>query len=415
MTDVERDKDQDSLSRTAIHAEGFGFTGGFVFGADASTNTGGPDPDIDGLRGRGKGLRFGVIGWTEKADGALPAGGLAGVVGSGHNSSAAKDAAGVAGFSNSHEGVFGWSSDGRGISGLSADASSTSEGVFGMAQKGPGVKGHSNGGGDGVVGEGISGRGVSGTSTKSDGVAGFSSPGRGVVGSSDKNHGVHGESRESHAVFGDNLKNPRQGTAGCYGVTLQNAGVAGVVGLEGIGTNNPNDVNPWAAGVYGSSEHHLEKSPEGRREILVDKGFAGFFWGPVVVVGNFLAVGGFKSGAVRHKDGSHRLVYSMESPETWFEDFGEAKLVRGKARVKISPDFAAIVDTKAYYVFLTPHGDSAGLFVAARRSGGFEVREQGGGTSSLSFAYRVVAHPRQSSDNKRLAKIKLPPLPRARG
>ena len=97
MTDVERDKDQDALSRTAIHAEGFGFTGGFVFGADASTYTGGPDPDIDGLRGRGRGLRFGVIGWTEKADVALPAGGLAGVVGTGHNSNAAKDAAGVAG------------------------------------------------------------------------------------------------------------------------------------------------------------------------------------------------------------------------------------------------------------------------------------------------------------------------------
>jgi hypothetical protein len=384
MPDVELNKANEAHSRTDIHAEGFGFNHDFVFSADASTNTSGPLPNIDGLRGRGRGSRFGVIGWTEHADATI-APGLAGVAGTGLNSSdPAKDAAGVLGLSNSHEGVFGISTEGRGVSGLSADASSTGEGVLGVAQRGPGVRGHSNRDGDGVVGEGHDGRGVSGSS------------------------------HNNHAVFGDNFKNKRQGTAGCYGVTMQNAGVAGVVGLEGIGTNNPSDVNEWAAGVYGSSEHHYEKNERGQK-VLRHKGFAGFFWGPLVVLGDFIIAGPIKSGAVRHKDGSHRLVYAMESPETWFEDFGEAKLVRGKARVKISPDFKAIVDTKAYYVFLTPHGDSAGLFVTARTSGGFEVREQGGGTSSLSFAYRIVAHPLQASDNKRLAKIKLPPLPRARG
>jgi hypothetical protein len=383
MPDVELNKANEAHSRTDIHAENFGFNHDFVFSADASTNTSGPLPDIDGLRGRGRGSRFGVIGWTEHANATI-APGRAGVVGTGLNSDPAKDATGVLGYSNSHEGVFGWSSEGQGVKGLCATAGSTGAGVYGEAQNGPGVEGHSNQTGDGVVG--------------------FSHQG----------HGVSGTSHENHAVFGDNFKNKRQGTAGCYGVTLQNAGVAGVVGLEGIGANNPNDVHPWAAGVYGSSEHHFEKNRDGQRE-LRDKGFAGFFWGPVVVLGNFIVPTIYaKAGAVLHKDGSHRLVYSMESPETWYEDFGEAKLVRGKARVKMSPDFAAIVDTKAYYVFLTPHGDSAGLFVAARSSGDFEVREQGGGKSSLSFAYRIVAHPRQS-DNKRLAKIKLPPLPQARG
>jgi len=391
MPDVELNKANEAHSRTDIHAENFGFNHDFVFSADASTNTSGPLPDIDGLRGRGRGMRFGVIGWTENAAAALPASGLAGVVGTGHNSSSAKDAAGVIGFSNSHEGVFGLSSEGRGVSGLSADPTGTGAGVHGAAQgSGPGVEGHANQTGDGVVG--------------------FSPQG----------HGVSGTSHENHAVFGDNFKNKPQGaplqdaTTGCYGVTMQNRGVAGVIGREGIGANDPNDVGAFATGVYGSSEHHIGRSRDGR-PVLQDKGFAGLFWGPVVVLGNFIVPTIFaKAGAVRHKDGSHRLVYSMESPETWYEDFGEAKLVRGKARVKISPDFAAIVDTKAYYVFLTPQGDSAGLFVAARRSGDFEVREQGGGTSSLSFAYRIIAHPRQS-DNTRLAKVKLPPLPQARG
>jgi len=390
MPDVELNKANEAHSRTDIHAEGFGFNHDFVFSADASTNTSGPLPNIDGLRGRGRGSRFGVIGWTEKADAPLPAGGLAGVVGTGHNTDPMKDAAGLIGFSNSHEGVFGMSTTGRGVSGLSADPAGKGEGGLGVAGEGPGVRGHSNRSGDGVTGEGHDGRGVSGSS------------------------------HNNHAVFGDNLKNKPQGaplqdaTAGCYGVTMQNRGIAGVIGREGIGVNKLTDVGPFAAGVYGSSEHHMGRNRDGRPEIQ-DKGFAGLFWGPVLVLGNFVAFGSIKSGAVRHKDGSHRLVYSMESPETWFEDFGEARLVRGKARVKISPDFAAIVDTKGYYVFLTPHGDSAGLFVTARGPGGFEVREQGGGTSSLSFAYRIVAHPLQASDNKRLAKIKLPPLPRARG
>ncbi len=390
MSQVDKNTDQDSLSRTNIHAEGSGFTGGFVFGADASTNADVPTKNIDGLRGRGNGLRFGVIGWTEHADATI-APGLAGVVGTGLNSDSAKDAAGVIGYSNSHEGVFGWSGEGRGVSGLSADSTGTGAGVHGSAQgSGPGVEGHANKTGDGVVG--------------------FSPQG----------HGVSGTSHENHAVFGDNLKNKPQGaplqdaTTGCYGVTLQNRGVAGVVGREGIDANKPNDVGAFAVGVYGSSEHHTVTVERGRREVR-ETGFAGLFWGPVVVLGHFIVASPpfAKSGAVPHKDGSHRLVYSMESPETWFEDFGEAKLVRGKARVKISPDFAAIVDTKAYYVFLTPHGDSAGLFVAARRSGDFDVREQGGGASSLSFSYRIVAHPSQS-DHKRLAKIKLPPLPQTR-
>ena len=432
MPDVELNKANEAHSRTDIHAEGFGFNHDFVFSADASTNTSGPLPSIDGLRGRGRGLRFGVIGWTEQADPSLPIGGLAAVVGTGHNANATQDAAGILGVSNSHEGVFGWSDNGRGVKGLSADVNSTGEGVYGEGQKGAGVKGHANNGGDGVIGEaviapgaGAAGRGVFGTSRnnhgvhgesdESDGVFGFSKPGRGVVGSSERNHGVHGESRGNHAVFGDNGKNPPQGSlfqdapTGCYGVTRQNRAVAGVVGREGIDANNPADIGAFATAVYGSSEHHTRRNRDGRT-VVEDKGIAGLFWGPVFVLGNFIATGPIKSGAVRQPDGSHRLVYSMESPESWFEDFGEARLVRGKTRVKIRADFAAIVDTKSYQVFITPYGDCAGLYVSARAAKYFDVREHGGTTRSVAFAYRIVARPRHS-DHKRLAKINLPKLP----
>ena len=42
-------------------------------------------------------------------------------------------------------------------------------------------------------------------------------------------------------------------------------------------------------------------------------------------------------------------------------------------------------------MFLTPRGDSKGLYVTNETAGSFEVHEQGGGRSSIAFDYRVVA------------------------
>jgi hypothetical protein len=68
-----------------------------------------------------------------------------------------------------------------------------------------------------------------------------------------------------------------------------------------------------------------------------------------------------------------------------------------------------VVKTGAYHVFLTPCGDSNGLYVTRRSATGFEVREQKKGTSSLRFSYRVVAK-RKDIAGKRLAKVMLPTL-----
>jgi hypothetical protein len=47
-----------------------------------------------------------------------------------------------------------------------------------------------------------------------------------------------------------------------------------------------------------------------------------------------------------------------------------------------------------YHVFVTAEGDSNGLYVSARTPREFEVREQGGGASTLTFSYRVVVRPK---------------------
>ena len=47
--------------------------------------------------------------------------------------------------------------------------------------------------------------------------------------------------------------------------------------------------------------------------------------------------------AMRHPDGSYRRLYSLESPETWFEDFGRGELLDGRAQVELDPDYAVLV------------------------------------------------------------------------
>jgi len=84
--------------------------------------------------------------------------------------------------------------------------------------------------------------------------------------------------------------------------------------------------------------------------------------------------------------------YAMQSPENWMEDFGSANLEKGVAVVTLDPAFAETVTAdSSYHVFLTPNGDSKGLYVISKTPTTFEVRESGGGTSSLSFDFRITA------------------------
>ena len=82
----------------------------------------------------------------------------------------------------------------------------------------------------------------------------------------------------------------------------------------------------------------------------------------------------------------------MESPQHWFEDFGAGQLENGIASVALDSTFAETVSGSSdYHVFLTPEGDCRGLYVSRKTASGFEVRELGGGRSTVAFDYRIVA------------------------
>jgi hypothetical protein len=237
---------------------------------------------------------------------------------------------GVIGISGTNLGVLGTSTDSYGIKGQSTN----SVGVYGIANTLPGVYGTGNG----------------------IGVEGVSGGNFGVLGVSGSNIGVQGNSTSAPGVRGDSVSN-----IGVVGFSASNVGVQGQ-STSGIG-------------VYGISS----------------SGIAGRFDGQVVVNGDFSATG-MKSAVVKASDGETKRLYCMESPESWFEDMGEAQLSNGFAAVAMPADFATVVNLNApYFVFVTANEDCNGLVVAERSSQGFVVKELRGGNSSAKFSYRILA------------------------
>jgi hypothetical protein len=115
---------------------------------------------------------------------------------------------------------------------------------------------------------------------------------------------------------------------------------------------------------------------------------------------------GSKSAVVPLQSGEMVALFSMESPEVWFEDFGSGRLAGGATTISLDPKFTQTVNLPlGYHVFLTPKGDCKGLFVTGETNDGFEVRELSGGKSSVEFDYRIVAH-RNGYEAKRLPAAK---------
>jgi len=98
-------------------------------------------------------------------------------------------------------------------------------------------------------------------------------------------------------------------------------------------------------------------------------------------------------------------TYATQSAENWMEDYGSGTLEKGVGVVKIDPTFAETVsETADYHVFLTPNADSKGLYVINKTPTSFEVRESGGGTSTLMFDYKIVAK-RRGFESQRLVDV----------
>src|SRR6185436_14121134 len=109
-------------------------------------------------------------------------------------------------------------------------------------------------------------------------------------------------------------------------------------------------------------------------------------------------VSGSKSAVVATSSGA-REMYTEESAEVWFTDYGFGKTAKGESWVGLDPIFAETVNLDEYHVFVQPYGP-AQLYVSERTPKGFRVKSADG-SAVEQFSYRIVGK-RLGHESKRL-------------
>ena len=173
--------------------------------------------------------------------------------------------------------------------------------------------------------------------------------------------------------------------AGGYGVSGSTQGASGIgAGLFGLSGNaNPALILQVNTAATGAQVFRANNS-SGQIALLDDSG-------NLHISGLLYSSGKCANGCTATR---HVAAYAPREAEATMEDVGEGRLIDGRAFVTLDRSFANAIDRSAHYaVLITPEGDSRGLFVTNRTAAGFEVRENQHGSSTLDFAYRIVARP----------------------
>jgi hypothetical protein len=210
-----------------------------------------------------------------------------------------------------------------------------------------------------------------------------------------------------YGVFGYNssgnvgqLGTPSYGAYGAY-----SNGNYGYLGDPAYGAYGRNAISDNLGYLGGSTYSVYGMNSNGNTGYLGGSYYGVHGWDPTSNRGGYIGgadhgvyyVGGLggsgsKNCIVRTSQGPTKL-YCQESPECWFEDFGEGDLVNGRAHVELDRLFLETVTIDAgnpMKVFVELGGDCGGVYVA-KGTTGFDVVELQGGTSSVPFDYRVVA------------------------
>jgi hypothetical protein len=273
--------------------------------------------------------------------------------------------------------------------GVDGENSSTGPGVYGNNSANPGAPGvwgnspnflgvsgvgdvgcYGRGTDTGVWGEGA----VTGVASTNSGWGGyFKGSVIGAIGE------INSSTNDRPALLGRNLGNgpgilgtsSGQGSIGIGGGSDVGVGFWGTASSTGVGVLA---ASVSGTGLWAQSQNY----------------FAGVFSGPVLVQGS-LSVTGAKSAAVRNSSGRLVRLYSVESPESWFEDLGTGQLNNGNATVALEPQFASLVKTDQYHIFLTPRGALKGTLYADNIGPDSFTVHDSGGASSVAFDYRIVA------------------------
>jgi hypothetical protein len=278
------------------------------------------------------------------------------------------------------------------ISGISTGTTGTGHGVYGKSSNGNGVYGTSSGA-----------AGVYGISTASSGVYGTSS----AVGTySAFAAGVDGNS-SGYEGAGISGTSTGDGGKGVFGISWEHDSY-GVEGFAAGYTSAAILAVGQGAGTQAADLFEAENSSNRDEECTID-------WAANLQCSGTIQGGSPMLTRQRSETGRRVLTYSAQSATPTVEDLGAAQMRDGIANVQLPADFASVMDrSNPYYVFLTPMGDTRGLYVSMQNAAGFQVRENMHGRSNVVFQYRIVAVPLDAK-NVRLPNApatKLPPLPK---
>ncbi len=326
-----------------------------------------------------------AIGVQGQVNGTLAATGQAiGVLGITNATMTAGDANGVWGQSASAAGA--------GVIGLTTNntAAGTTDGVYGESRAGlgNGVYGYATYSGAGSVQP----QGVYGRANHATGFGvvarNNNATGTGLIATGNNQGGTYLTGGSGAALTGSNT-----------GALARATNAANGTGLLAAGNNFPTMMT--LAGGSGVAANGVTTGVYVYNTAAVTSG--------VVIqdnVGNQWDVGGWNLGyikiagpgtvgtIVRDTEDNKVAMYCPEAPEVLFQDHGIGQLVNGHAQVVLDPILTRniLVDgTHPLKVFIQPEGDCQGTYVTNKSATGFEVHELGGGTSTIPFAWSIVA------------------------
>jgi hypothetical protein len=198
---------------------------------------------------------------------------------------------------------------------------------------------------------------VEGIDDSGTAVEALSSLGIGVLA---ETQGSNAVSLEGYANGGFGVVGISDSTAPIYGYYLGGADT----GEDFIGFNSLTGNNTWLDYWSGTTEYKILGS-------------------------------GTVSTTVKDTKGDKVVLHCPETPEIYFEDYGEGQLVNGKVHIILDPTIAknvAINEKHPLRVFIQLRGDCKGTYVTNENATGFDVIELNGGKSNAPFNWHIIAN-----------------------
>jgi hypothetical protein len=212
------------------------------------------------------------------------------------------------------------------------------------------------------------------------------------------------------------------GGYGVYGKAVNSTSAYGVVGMANNVTGSAPTQGAGGAFMgnsYGLSAYQFSTTGQtAGGYFIAGDGAGGAF--STTLVEAFSSTGthykiwqnvvGTVSTAVPDLNGKPATLHAPETPEFYFQDFGQGALVNGKAHIELDPIFAknvVISDKHPLRVFIQLEGDEncKGVVVKNKTATGFDVVELSGGTSNATFQWFVTCNVADAKIGNRVSRF----------